>query len=129
MKIVGFVVLGIALLLWLMQLSVRWRMRRLQGKPAPEISGDVGDALKRNERALLYFYSPTCGPCRAMTPVVEQLASRHQNVVKVDVSDSAEVARSFGVMATPTTILVEQGKVAKVRVGSLSEKQLESLLQ
>jgi thioredoxin-like negative regulator of GroEL len=60
--------------------------------------------------------------------VIDRLAARHPNVFKVDASADLEQARAFGVAATPTLMLVEDGRIVRVIVGSTSEKNLESLL-
>lgn len=129
METVGYIVLALAAALLMLQYGIRWRMRRQEGKPLPPLGGDLDQVLQEHERVLLYLFSPTCRHCRAMTPVVDRLASRHRNVIKVDVSRSVDVARRFGVMATPTVVLAERGRIGRVLVGPQSEKQLESVLE
>jgi len=77
---------------------------------------------------LLYFYSPACGPCRSMTPLIDRLAREHGNVGKIDVQQDPDTARRFGVRATPTTVLVKGNIVKGVVLGAKSLKQLEKLL-
>lgn len=78
---------------------------------------------------LYYFYSDNCGPCRSMTPIIDELSSEHDNVVKVDIRQDPETARKFGIRATPTTILVRDNVVQKVLLGAKSKKQLLQLLE
>ena len=97
--------------------------RRMVGKPvaddAPAGSGD----------RLIYFYSPSCAPCRSMTPIVDRLAKESDRVVKIDIRRDPETARAFNIRATPTTILVKGNRVLDVALGGKTEKQLQALLE
>lgn len=92
----------------------------------------VGKAVAGNrfgaEAQMLYFYSKSCGPCRHMTPIIDQLAKQHANVRKIDVAQAPDTAREYGVRATPTTILVQGHVIKQVALGAKSQKQLERLL-
>lgn len=98
------------------QLWMAAKARRAEGKPTP-IPGD----------GVLFFYSPTCAPCHAMWPHVEALAEERGDVRFIDVSVHPEIAQAFGVMATPTTIVVRDDLVVEVRLGALSEGALRSI--
>ncbi|MBW1877863.1 MAG: thioredoxin family protein [Deltaproteobacteria bacterium] len=103
------------------------RMQRMRGKPAPELDGRFGRASSRG-RALFYFFSPACGACRTMTPVVTDMSRGDDRVFPIDVSRDFDVARRFGVMATPTTILVHKGLIDEVFVGPRNERALRGLM-
>jgi thioredoxin 1 len=113
--------LAFAVLIAALQVSTWLRAKSVQGRAAPPSAAGPG-------RRLYYFFSPRCAPCRGVTPVIDRLAARHPNVFKVDASADLEQARAFGVAATPTLMLVEDGRIVRVIVGSTSEKNLESLL-
>jgi len=102
------------------------RARSMHGKPAPDLAGIVPG---NHERVLLYFFSHSCGMCKSITPIIDRLAVSHPNVVKIDVVQSLDLARAFGVMGTPTTVLVRDSKVEKMWVGTRSEAQLRRALQ
>jgi len=95
--------------------------RRLVGKKL-----DL-DNLPSGNR-LYYFYSPSCGPCRSMTPIVDKLASQSNLITKVDISKDPELAGRFGIRATPTTVVVENNTIKEVRLGAQSQKQLQRLM-
>lgn len=78
--------------------------------------------------ALLYFFSPHCGPCRALTPDVEALSHQFDNVFLIDVSQDAATARSFGVMVTPTVLLITPQAVSSALLGRTSATKLRQLL-
>lgn len=110
------------------RLAVLWSIRRRQGRPAPALEGRAGRTIEKGRPALFYFYSPACGACRSMTPVVQRMAERDRNVFAVDVSQDFATARQFGVMATPTTVLVARGVVERILVGPQPETTLRGLL-
>lgn len=98
-----------------------WLAKRMQGRSAPASAAGPG-------RRLYYFFSAHCGMCRTVTPAVDRLAAEHPNVIKVDVGKEPEKARAFGVAATPTLMLVENGRIARVIVGRTSRDRLLRLL-
>ena len=83
----------------------------------PEFEADV---LKASEPVVVDFYADWCGPCRMMTPVVEQLATEYAGKVtigKLDVDDNQEIAIRYGVMGIPTLGLFRDGKLVDRLVG------------
>lgn len=122
MAFVVFVVFMVAL-----QLSTYWRARRAVGRPAPDTSS-VDGAAASERRRIYYFFAESCGPCRAMAPVVARLQLRHPNLVKVDVAQSLLLARAFGVAATPSFVLVEDNMIRQVHPGGMGESRLRKML-
>jgi thioredoxin 1 len=92
------------------------------------VSGPVGKAIQRGDRVLLYFFSPGCGACRPMTPMIEKISKSRKNVFPIDISRDMTIARKFGVMGTPSTVLVETGKISEFLVGPQPEEKLRSLI-
>ena len=84
-----------------------------------------GMMVESFSNGVIYFYSQRCGACKAMEPQVEAL-TKELEVKKVDVfsGDGHNEAKKFGVMATPTTVLVKNGKVHKVFVGIVSADKI-----
>jgi thioredoxin 1 len=103
------------------------RSKRMEGKALEAFGADVPPEIPRQGQALLYFYSPTCGACRTMTPTVDALLADDLKVVKLDVTKSPDVARTFAVMGTPTTLLLEHGTIRNVLLGARSETELRGL--
>ncbi len=104
------------------------KMRLKKGKDAPELAGKYAKAVKSGQKSMFYFYSQSCGACRSMTPVIEQYARKNPNYFKVDVQTDMETARKFGVMGTPSTVIIEGGKIVEFLVGPVSEEKLSTLL-
>lgn len=119
MDALPYILLGAALLLAGLQLRVLWTARRLRGRAVPD--ADHG-------RQVFYFHSPHCGPCRAVTPMVQRLAADYPQLRSVDASAEPELARRFGVMGTPTFVATDDGRIGEVVVGGLTEARLRGLL-
>ena len=105
------------------------RARLARGRVVPELDALLTDAQRGKQRLLVYFWSPACGMCRGMTPVIEKLAAERGDVLKVNAAESMALARHFGVMATPSLALVEQGVLKRLVVGARSESQIRALLE
>lgn len=129
LTVAGVSLVAVIVLFLGMQILMVRRMRRQKGRPAPELEGAEGEAIRSGGSSLFYFYSPRCGACRAMTPVVQEMAKKRGDAVfPVDISRDLSMARQFGVMATPTTILVRDGSVADVLIGPQPESALRAMV-
>jgi thioredoxin 1 len=113
-----------AVLLLGVQVYTAYRAHGMKGKPAPDLSFIEDPVQREQNRHLIYFFTPGCGACRSMTPVIDRLMRDHPQVIKLDASRRPDVARSFGVMAVPTMIVVVDGRIDQVLVGAQSERKL-----
>jgi len=119
---------GLVILFFGFQYLMVLKMKLKKGKDAPELTGKYAKAVQSGRKSLFYFYSQNCGACRAMTPVVEKYTRRNPNYFKVDIQTDMEIARKFGVMGTPSTVIVEGGKIREFLVGPVPEEKLLALL-
>lgn len=124
--LIGTVLLAcFALLLgWLWRVSRRAHL--IEGLPAPDTS--AVDRFSVDAARIYCFFSTHCGHCRAALPVVERLQGEFSNLVVVDIQQHPELARSFGVVATPSFIFVADGRVWEVILGAASETWLRKRL-
>jgi len=105
------------------------KAREMRGRPTPDLSDVFTEQQRSQKRLLLYFWSPRCSMCRAMTPVIEQLTQQRQDVISINAAENTDIARRFKVMGTPTLILLVEGKIDKILLGAKSEKTIRSLLE
>jgi thioredoxin 1 len=128
MESVVTVALGIAAVYLFFTLLARLPAARLRGKPMPDIAGLTDRNVSAMERAVIYFFQPACHACKSMTPVIDELMQTHDNVFKVDATVRPDLARSFHIMGTPTTVVVNHGVIGEIKVGGLSASRLKALL-
>lgn len=82
--------------------------------------------LKSNVPVLLDFFATWCGPCRALAPVIDEMAGEVNSVVfaKLDVDKAPGVASEYKIMSVPTLCLFKDGKLADKVVGNHSKEEL-----
>jgi thiol-disulfide isomerase/thioredoxin len=123
---------GIAAVLLLlfaaMQVVPRLQAHRAVGRTLTGVPGALGEAIGEGTSVLAVFSSPTCAACKAQAPAVDRLQREFPFIYAVNVIDQPAVARAFGILATPTTVLVQQHRVRAFRVGVQSEQNLRALL-
>ena len=80
--------------------------------------------------ALLDFYASWCGPCRMLSPTISAIASEREDIVvgKINVDDSPELARRFGIYSIPTVVVLKDGEEIERVVGLRPKEQLMALL-
>ena len=88
------------------------------------------EVAEHTGRVLIDFYTPTCPPCRAMAPTLEQIAEENANlkVVKIDASEEQQLASEFSIRAVPTFILLNNGAKKAQLTGLRSKKDFEQWL-
>ena len=99
-----------------------------KGKKIPPFSGELGKRIQKGEKLLLYFYSPSCGACKTMTPVVEEMMEKKDNIYKINLTKDFNTGKIFGIMGTPATIVVNESKIDQYILGARSKQFLLELV-
>lgn len=89
------------------------------------------EVLKSEKPMLVDFYADWCGPCNAMAPVIEELATEldgKAKVGKINVDENSDIAVEYNVMSIPTLIIFKNGKEEKRLVGLRDKEELLSIL-
>ncbi|MEG0124793.1 MAG: thioredoxin [Clostridia bacterium] len=98
-----------------------------------KVTGTTFDAevLKSEQTTLVDFYADWCGPCKMLSPIVDEIAQEQTGVkiCKLNVDDAPEIAAKYGVMSIPTLIVFKKGEVASKTLGLQSKQNVLNLLK
>ena len=89
---------------------------------------DFDDVVLRSETPVVVdFWAPWCGPCKAVEPVLEQLAAAHPEIafVRLDIDENPDTASRFGVLSIPTVMLFADGRQRETLVGARPRSHYE----
>ena len=88
------------------------------------------EALKANVPVLVDFWASWCGPCRMVSPIVDEIAEERADIKvgKINVDEQGELAQQFGVMSIPTLVVMKNGQIANKAVGAMPKANILALL-
>jgi thioredoxin 1 len=90
------------------------------------------ELIQSETPVLVDFYADWCGPCKAMTPVIQEVAREitgKARVIKIDIDKNTQAAQAYGVSAVPTFILFKNGKVLWRHPGMIDKRSLLNVIR
>lgn len=97
-----------------------------------KLTKDNFDTIQNTDKKVLIdFFAEWCGPCKMVSPIVDELADEHPEflIAKVNVDEEQSLAAQFGVMSIPTLVVIQNGKILKQSVGAMPKAKILEMLE
>lgn len=88
------------------------------------------EVLQAREPVLIDFYADWCGPCKMLSPIIDEVAQENDDikVVKVNVDESSDIALEYKVMSIPTLVVIKNGQEVARSIGVIDKSKIKNML-
>ena len=88
------------------------------------------EVLQAREPVLIDFYADWCGPCKMLSPIIDEVAQENDDikVVKVNVDESSDIALEYKVMSIPTLLVIKNGQEVARSIGVIDKSEIKNML-
>jgi thioredoxin 1 len=92
---------------------------------------NFNEVISSNGTVLVDFFAVWCGPCKMMSPVIDEIAAENPDITvgKCDVDEAGDTAGEFGIMSIPTIMVFKNGEIAKTFIGVTSKQDIVDALR
>lgn len=90
------------------------------------------EVLKAEKPTLVDFWAEWCGPCKQISPILEEIASNEDNkvtIAKINIDENPRVATDYGIRSIPTMLLFNNGELKDTKVGALPKQELNDWIK
>jgi thioredoxin 1 len=112
--------------------ELREKKQEMTDGPVHVTDTDFNDLVRKHSVALIDFWAPWCGPCRALAPTIEDLNREYAGRVfvgKLNVDENPQTAECFGVSSIPTMVVMKNGEEVDRIVGCVQKKYIDAVLR
>ncbi len=94
-------------------------------------SSNFDEIINSKEIVLVDFWASWCGPCRMLSPIVDEFANEHPEIAvgKINIDEESQLASQFNVMSIPTLMVFKNGKPYQTSVGVVPKAKIETLIK
>lgn len=128
MNLLIYTVIGLSVTWALYSVYMYVATRASEGRPASPLYAQFPALADLRGRALVYCFSPGCGPCRPMSKEIDVLAARGAAVFKLDISKHHALSRELGIRAAPTLIVIEGRVIGRMVLGVKNAEYMQELI-
>ena len=91
--------------------------------------GNLEKTVRENNKVILDCYAPWCGPCKMLSPVLEELSAEEKQIkfCKINTDENPETSERFGIFSVPTILVFENGELKKRETGFKTKEELKRL--